>query len=152
MTKINFILEDEEIEVSSRHNSLKIDCRLFDLKHGASMGLTWVCVRSSEFWLLDWYFVRHNGNWYSSDIFACSWDSFFSYWIALSSINMRTFTLSYCIYFSLFGCCLLKVCSSLNRIWREVHLGKGEEGRAGQNGERDWLQCIAGEKNLFSLK
>lgn len=47
----------------------------------------------------------------------------FSYWIALSNLNMRTFIFSYCIFLALFGSNLLEACSFLKWKWKENGYG-----------------------------
>lgn len=59
---------------------------------------------------------------------------FSSHWVALTSLDMRIFALSYCISFfvCVFGCCLMEACSFLSG---KRGGGSGEEGGGEAEGE-----------------
>lgn len=84
---------------------------------------------------------------------------FFSYWVTLSSLDVRTFALYYCILF----CCvwlsylgawyiLKKKQRRGESILERIKVVQGELGRVDGGKSVVWLWCIVWEKNLFSVK
>ena len=70
------------------------------------------------------------------------WRTLFPYWVALSSLDMRGFALSYSI---LFCCCLLEAGSFLEGNGGGIGLEEGRVGRSREGWKEGklWLRYIA---------
>jgi hypothetical protein len=64
---------------------------------------------------------------------------FFSFWVVSSSLDIRAFSLSYCI---LSVYCLLEACSVLKRKWRGS--GPGGKGDEGELEEMEGGEAVVG--------
>lgn len=66
----------------------------------------------------------NSGSRYVSESFACSWD----YWVALSSLDMRAFALSYCILCSVWLSSLAVLLHSEGKEGRKWICERGDVG------------------------
>lgn len=93
-----------------------------------SMGPAWVYTRTSTCrpWLLAWCLlglltVQMSYLW----LFCLTLRLISSYWVALPSVNIKTFASPYCIWFCPVCCHHLEACSFLKRKWSK----SGSEGQ-----------------------
>lgn len=75
--------------------------------------------------------------------------NFSCYWVALSSLYMRAFVLSYLSGFVVFVCCLLKACFFLKEKGKGVDLGESRgEGEMREVERRETSQNVLCERRI----
>lgn len=96
----------------------------------SSVGPAWIIRKSSVYilWLLACCACENSDSRNRCISDSCPLQQLFCfYWTAVSSLDRRTFVLSYCIFFVLSSCHFLETCSFLKR--RSWGHGSGREGR-----------------------